>query len=119
MQPMKTSSKKTKPHSKIENAIFYSWWVVLFILGCYMSYEHSLEKRDRDFAILHQQYMELLRKKNVLKTQQEALHRQINSQSDPAWVELILMKGLGLTPEGQTKVLFTNQMENFKQSRVK
>lgn len=31
---------------------------------------------------------------------------EINSQSDPAWVELMLMKNLGLVPEGQIKVFF-------------
>lgn len=103
--------KKVKTRSTIENATIHSWWVILFILGCYMSYEHGLEKKDHDFATLLQQYTELQRKKAALIAQQADLNRQMNSQSDPAWVELILMKGLGLTPEGQTKVLFTNQLE--------
>lgn len=95
----------------IEGAIIRSWWVILFMLGCYLSYEQGLQKKDLDFNKLHTRYIDLQRKKTMLMVQQENLNRQINSQSDPAWVELVLMKGLGLTPEGQTKVLFTNQMD--------
>ena len=38
---------------------------------------------------------------------QKSLLMQINSQSDPAWIELTLRKVLGVVPEGQTKVFFT------------
>lgn len=38
--------------------------------------------------------------------EREELLRQIQSQSDPEWIELVLMKRLGLVPEGQTKVYF-------------
>jgi len=93
--------------SKAEKAIIRSWWVILFILGCYMGYEEGLKKKDHDFATLQQHYAELQKKKMALVLQKESFQRQINSQNDPAWIELVLMKGLGLTPEGQTKVLFT------------
>ena len=96
---------------KIEKTLINSWWVILFVLGCYLSYENGLQKKDQDLAKLQFQHTELQKRKKQLLLQQEDLKRQINSQSDPEWVELVLMKGLGLTPEGQTKVLFTNQRE--------
>lgn len=37
---------------------------------------------------------------------QEDLLREIASQNDPSWIELVLMDKLGLVPEGQTKVHF-------------
>lgn len=44
------------------------------------------------------------------KAKQEKNHEllvlQIHSASDPAWIELVLKRELGLTPEGQTKVVF-------------
>jgi hypothetical protein len=83
-----------------------SWWVVLFTLFCYIAYEQSLKWQQRDFAALSAQVAALrYEQQNGLKQQAELL-RQIQSQNDPAWVELVLMKELGLTPEGQTKVLF-------------
>jgi hypothetical protein len=93
----------------VETVFIRSWWVILFMLGCYLSYEQGLQKKERDFAKLQMQYAELLKKKKMLQTQQENFRRQLNSQSDPAWVELVLMKGLGVVPEGQTKVLFTKE----------
>lgn len=98
----------------LEEIFVRSWWVILFMLGCYLSYEQGLQKKDRDFHKLHAQYEELQIKERVLLSQKESLNRQINSQSDPAWVELVLMKGLGLVPEGQTKVLFTEEQMNKK-----
>lgn len=83
-----------------------SWWVVLFILGCYICYEQGLRKREADFVKLQQHFQDLQQEKVLAIRQQENLLMQINSQSDPDWVELTLMKGLGLVPEGQTKVLF-------------
>ncbi len=92
----------------IEDFIITSWWVVLFLLGCYFFYEHGLLKRDQDFTKLSAQYLDLQREKKLALTQQEDLLLQINSQSDPAWMELTLIKGLGLVGEGQTKILFTD-----------
>ncbi|HEV8051680.1 MAG TPA: hypothetical protein VGP47_04230 [Parachlamydiaceae bacterium] len=108
---MKGPPKTFQTRQKLESGLIRSWWVILFILGCYLSYEHGLQKKDHDFAKLQVHYAELQKKKKMLLGQQEDLTRQINSQSDPAWVELALMKGLGLAPEGQIKVLFTNQKE--------
>jgi hypothetical protein len=98
--------------SSIINTVFIrSWWVVLFILFCYVCYEQGLRKRDVDFAKLHAQYIELLDEKQRALTKNEDLQMQINSHNDPEWVEMTLMKGLGLVPEGQTKVLFTDNEE--------
>jgi hypothetical protein len=94
-----------------EELIARSWWVVLFILGCYFCYEQGLKKRDQDFAKLHQQHLDLLKEKKIAAIRQEQLALQLSSQNDPEWVELMLMKGLGLVPEGQIKVLFTEQQE--------
>lgn len=108
------SSKTSVMSQMIEEFFIRSWWVILFVLGCYVCYEHGLKKKDNDFAKLQLHYFDLQKKKKFLLLQQEELSRQVNSQSDPAWVELVLMKGLGLTPEGQTKVLFTSQKETLE-----
>ena len=88
-----------------------SWWVGLFILTCYAYYEQGLKQKDQDFAKLYQQYLQLQIEKKEAYATQEDLLLQINSQSDPAWVELTLMKGLGLVPEEQTKALFINPLK--------
>jgi hypothetical protein len=41
--------------------------------------------------------------------EQKDLQLQISSQNDPAWVELTLMKQLGVVPDGQRKVYFKKE----------
>ncbi len=93
----------------LEEALIQSWWVILFILLCYMVYEQGLKKRNAEFSRLHEHYKELLQEKQRSLAMQKELLLKINSESDPAWVELALMKELGLVPEGQTKVLFVKE----------
>jgi hypothetical protein len=49
---------------------------------------------------------ELLEEKRVASEKRTRLLMQIHSQSDPAWIELTLMRVLGTVPENQTKVYF-------------
>ena len=69
-------------------------------------YEEGLKKRDVLYQQLTDQQRILKREKGEALQRRENLQRQINSQSDLNWVELTLMKGLGLVPEGQQKVYF-------------
>ena len=45
----------------------------------------------------------------VAAAERDELLRQLHSQSDPEWIELVLMKRLGLVPEGQIKVYFEKE----------
>lgn len=93
----------------LDEVFIKSWWVVLFILACYFFYEQGLRRKDREHAFLQNQYSELVQKKKSVKKQQLELRREINGQSDKASLELILIKEMGLVPEGQTKVVFKKQ----------
>lgn len=81
-------------------------WTILVLLACYLAYEQGMRTWSKEYTVLKRHYLELEEEKKKLLGIQEDLLLQINSESDPAWVELILIKGLGLVPEGQTKVYF-------------
>lgn len=81
------------------------------MIGCYLFYERGLIKRDQDFAKLHSQYLDLQKDFKHAVALQEDLVLQVNSQSDPEWIELTLMKGLGLVPDGQTKIVFVEESQ--------
>lgn len=98
-------------YRSFERNFIKSGWVILFILLCYLGYEHGLSKRNEDYSKLYSAYQELQKEKKALLAEQENLSLQINSQSDPDYVELTLMKGLGLVADGQKKVLFTDQKD--------
>lgn len=83
-----------------------SWWVIAFILACAIFYEHTLEKREHLYQQLTEKKHSLEAEKLYALKHQQNLQRQINSQSDLTWIELTLMKGLGVVPEGQQKVYF-------------
>lgn len=74
-----------------------------------MGYEQGLKQIDLDHRKLSEQWQELVRQKEKALSLNQSLQLQVNSQSDPAWIELTLMKGLGVVPEGQTKVLFSKR----------
>lgn len=83
------------------------WWVALFVLICLMAYEHSADNKDKEQSLLLAQLLELEAEKTKALAVHEELMGQINSQSDPEWIELTLMRVVGLCSEGQTKVVFT------------
>ncbi len=87
-----------------ERFIVSWWWVLLCALVCYGACEHVLRSRDREYRVLFTQLEALKVEKLLALDLQADLQLQIHSHSDPKWVELTLMKVLGLVPEGQTKV---------------
>lgn len=91
-----------------EQLFLKSWWVILFGLLCFILFEQGMKTHRQEYARLQKHHQDLEKQRKEAVMLQEKLMLEINSQSDPAWVELVLMKGLGLVPEGQTKVFFEN-----------
>lgn len=92
----------------LQDELLRSWWVILFALFCLMCYEQGVKKREADFVMLTDQLQQLQEQKQKAFALKRKLLLQINSESDPAWIELTLMRELGLSPKGSVKVLFTN-----------
>lgn len=90
----------------IDQLFIRSWWVLAFVFICAILYEQGLKQRERLYQQLTEQLLILQQEKQQALIDQDNLKRQINSQSDLAWMELCLMKGLGLVPEEQQKVYF-------------
>lgn len=92
--------------NRILSEIIRSWWVLAFMLICLALFEHSLESRQAQRQQLYEQWTQLQGEKEKELSKQTDLQLQINSQSDPAWIELLLIKVLGLVPENQVKFFF-------------
>lgn len=92
----------------LEEMFLHSWWVIVFMLLCYTWVEHEHKSHMETFRNLSTKLMELKKQNSNAVHLNQHLKNQINSQSDPAWVELTLMKGIGLVPNNQTKVYFTD-----------
>ncbi len=86
-----------------------SWWVIAFLFVCIILYEQGLKKRDHLYKQLTEQLLALQQEKQQVLHQQKNLQVQMSSHNDLAWIELTLMKNLGLLPEGQQKVYFYSE----------
>ncbi len=84
-----------------------SWlWVFTFMATCFVTYAHASKKKTQMVKVLTERLHELEIAKDLAIAEKSLLELEIHSQSDPLWIRLALMKGLGLVPEGQKKVLF-------------
>jgi len=89
--------------------VLRSWWVILFINLCYIGYEQGQYKRKNLYAILNNQMQTLEEEKEKALALRKRLMMQKNNQHDPAWIELTLMKEMGMVPEGYQKFLFSEK----------
>ncbi len=81
------------------------------MISCFMVYSHAMHRKQAVCQELEKHLNELHHQKELLSQTYDNLVVQINSQSDPAWIQLSLMKGLGVVPEGQQKVYFHGTQE--------
>ncbi|MBS0621958.1 MAG: hypothetical protein JSR80_03255 [Verrucomicrobia bacterium] len=83
-----------------------SWWVWAFALICYTAYDFASLRQAHQLAKLEATIVEKQKELQEARVEGELLQRQLQSQSDPAWIEMVLMRELGMVPNGQTKVVF-------------
>lgn len=86
-----------------------SWWVYLFCLVCFFGYTHFVSKRKHEIQTLQARFASLQKQIHTSSQIKEELYQQICSQTDPAWIELVLMKQLGVVPEGYLKIHFKKE----------
>jgi len=85
---------------------FRSWWVIAFSLFCGALYEKGLKARELNYQLLKEQLSQLQIEKKRSMELQQSLKRQIMSQTDDRWKELVLKRVLGLVAEDEQKVFF-------------
>lgn len=83
-----------------------NWWMVLFCLFTLVSAFHFLKEKQAALSQLALRQKTMEAEKKACFELQDELTLRIASQSDPAWIEMILMRDLGVVPEGFLKVHF-------------
>ncbi len=81
-------------------------WVVAFCGVTGMLYFHFMKEKRAAVHLLTFRLGEMQQVKWQELQKREDLHLRIASQNDPAWIEMILMRDLGVVPEGFLKVHF-------------
>lgn len=83
------------------------WWVLCFCVAVLSVYFSQVQIKDEKLFNLVKRYDALKQEKSFAVLERENLRQQIDSQNDPSWIEMILMRDLGVVPEGWLKVHFT------------
>lgn len=101
-----------KREAALSHSMFFKTsFAVFVILTCALFYEHSLKIYSEEYEALNIRLTRLRDEYDKAVAINTDLKRHVNSQSDPAWIEMTLIKGLGLMPEGHQKVLFVKHSE--------
>ncbi|MDE3045570.1 MAG: hypothetical protein KGJ02_02870 [Verrucomicrobiota bacterium] len=82
------------------------WWVVAFCLFAAVIYIPAMKSRKVSLDELSFRLSEMEKEKRLALQEKEELSLRITSQNDPAWVELVLLREMGVVPEGFLKVHF-------------
>jgi hypothetical protein len=84
-------------------------WFLLLLIASFVVYDFGMKKKN--FAIDEIRYRMKALEKEKIKAMalQEDLLLHVNSESDPAYMEMVLMKELGVVPEGKMKVHFSSE----------
>lgn len=85
------------------------WWVFAIVICSYLFYIPLVHNKNVSRKELESRVAALEYEKVLAVEEQEMLLLRISSQSDPCWIEMMLMRALGVVPEGQVKVHFQNQ----------
>lgn len=83
------------------------WWVLAICTFAACFYLHAIKEKLSSIERMTFRYHSLEKEKIAALHEQEDLKLQIASQNDPAWIEMVLMRDLGLVPDGWLKVHFT------------
>lgn len=89
-------------------------WLAAFVVVTFLVYEQAKAKLMKSICSLEEKSAFLQAKIKEEEEVQEELKLQVASQSDPSWVELSLIKALGLVPEGYTKIYYEIPSEKEK-----
>ncbi len=83
-----------------------NWWVVFFCALALFTHVHFSKEKRTSLQSLSQRLLEMEREKIQSLQNQEDLQLRLASQNDPAWIEMVLIRELGVVPEGFLKVHF-------------
>lgn len=83
-----------------------NWWFVLFCLSALLSHVHFSKEKKNSLKLLETRLFEMEAEKLQALQTKEDLELKLASQNDPAWIEMVLIRELGVVPEGFLKVHF-------------
>ena len=87
----------------LERLFFSTWWVVAIFVITLSLFERGLSEIHADELMLNHQINSLQAEIADAQLIGKRRRDRLSSIEDPAWIELLLIKHLGLIPEGYHK----------------
>lgn len=97
---------------RLEKLLREYGWVVLFALICYGLYYRIHLHNAEELHLLKTMHAHLLHEKRQAYQVKAELTLHWQSEADPKWRELVLMRELGVVPKGFKKIVFTPPPSN-------
>lgn len=83
--------------------------LIVYLFLAIIFFEWGVHQVDVQSEKFFQQKEKLNQNLYKASAKQEHLKEMLMSESDPAWIELTLMRVLGVIPEGTKKIYFNTQ----------
>lgn len=99
-------SEKEGPGARFVAALKSSWWLALLAAFLLIAHERGVVDQNRRMEAVSEQLSQLNKRREELACEQRYLQAQLTHGADPAWMERVLMKHLGLAPKGYRRVHF-------------
>lgn len=100
------SFQQTSLKRRVFKELKDSWWVGIFCLFTCMLYLQTSRNKIEEIEKLKTNLEVLKVEKREAQKIYSQLKEQIGSQNDPYFVEMVLIKKLGVVPEGGMRVQF-------------
>jgi hypothetical protein len=81
-------------------------WLFLFCVAIVGGYGQISKDKKRAIDEYAFRFQELEKARCLMAMEREELQQAIASQDDPAWIEMVLMRDLGVVPDGWLKIYF-------------
>lgn len=99
-------SKEEGPGGRLLGVIKSSWWLALLAAILLIAHERGVIDQNRRMEAVSEQLAMLQKRREELALEQRYLQAQLTHGADPAWMERVLMKHLGLAPKGYRRIHF-------------
>jgi hypothetical protein len=86
-----------------------NWWVIAVCAVTTITYFHFRNEKKETLSEMTDRLEKMEEKKLLQLEKRDDLQLRIASQSDPAWIEMVLIRDLGVVPEGFLKVHFNQK----------
>ena len=86
--------------SFFETTLLNSWWTIAILLACLFLWEQNKTQTNETVLNLTHDLETIQARIQKEKNLQEDLKLQIASQQDRDWIEQVLIKRIGVVPEG-------------------